>query len=134
MGSATIYQIKKNYDITPVSVYFSKNYEFMEKTLGSLIEWNIIVWLILNQFLRVMEALTNAEGQKLSNLNLVRAIKLKQPMYNKLDQSNLYQRTLKKSPILSNVLITKMKLNMQIVKKGWSIFHLYSHSVSCRRG
>ena len=35
-GSATIYQIKENDDITPVSVYFPENYEFRGKDLRKL--------------------------------------------------------------------------------------------------
>ena len=35
-GSATIYQIKENDDITPVSVYFPENYEFCGKELRKL--------------------------------------------------------------------------------------------------
>ena len=35
-GSATIYQIKENYDITPVSLYYSENYDFYNKDLRKL--------------------------------------------------------------------------------------------------
>ena len=35
-GSITIYQIKENDDITPVSVYFPENYEFRGKELRKL--------------------------------------------------------------------------------------------------